>query len=66
MIHLIKGNSRDFQAVANRQCRKTGTMLFSIETLFFNCSDELTIFDDGGSGIAVIRIYPEDVQAENS
>jgi hypothetical protein len=41
-------------------------MLLSIEPLFFNCSDELPVFDDSSSGITVIRIYPENVQADNS
>jgi hypothetical protein len=66
MIHLIKGNTRGFQAVAYCQCRKTCTMLFSIEPLFFNRSNELPVFDDSGSGITVIRVYSQDVQADNS
>ena len=40
-------------------------MLFSIEPLFFSRSDELPVFDDRG-GITVIRIDPQNVQADNS
>jgi hypothetical protein len=41
-------------------------MFFSIKPLFFNRRYELPIFDDGGSGITVIRVYPQNVQADNS
>ena len=51
MIHLIKGNACYLQAVAYCQCGKARTVLFSIETLLLNCSDELPIFYNSGSGI---------------
>jgi len=41
-------------------------MLFSIEPLFFSRSDELPVFDDTGGGITVIRVDPQNVQADNS
>ena len=41
-------------------------MLFSIEPLFFSRSDELPVFDDTGGGIMVIRVDPQNVQADNS
>src|ERR1700729_651698 len=66
MIHLIKGNTRGFQAIAYRQCWKTRTMLFSIEPLFFSCSDELPVFDKRGCSITVIRVYSQNVQANSS
>jgi hypothetical protein len=66
MFHLIKGNPGRFQAVIYRQCRKAGTMLFSIETFFLNCGNELAIFDDCRRGITVIRVYPQDVQTKDS
>jgi hypothetical protein len=66
MIHQIKGNTRGFQTVAYCQRRKTCTMLFSIEPLFFSRSDELPVFDDTGGGITVIGVDPQNVQADNS
>jgi hypothetical protein len=66
MIHLIKGNTRGVQAIAYRQRWKTRTMLFSIEPLFFSCSDELPFFYDRGRGIAVVCVNSQDVQRKTS
>jgi hypothetical protein len=41
-------------------------VLFAVEAFFLYGRDKLTIFDNRGSSITVIRVYPQNVQADNS
>jgi len=54
------------QAIANCSSREPSTVLLAVEAFFLYGRNKLTIFNDRGSGITVIRVYPQDVQADNS
>ena len=66
MVELVNRNVSRLQAIADCGSREPSTVLLAVEAFFLYGRDKLTIFDDRGSGITVIRVYPQDVQADNS
>jgi hypothetical protein len=38
-------------------------MLLAIEPLFLHGGDQMAVLDEGGGGVTVVRVYPQDVQA---
>ena len=50
------------QTITNRFGRKTGAMLYAIESLFLDRREQLSVFDERRGGVTVIGIYSEYVQ----
>src|SRR5438128_328470 len=50
-------DSRGFQAIADRFGRKARAVLDSIEPLFFNGCDQLSVLDDRRRRITVVCVY---------
>jgi hypothetical protein len=65
VFDLVNRDACPVEAVLNGPARKPRTMLDAIEALFFHRSDYFAVANDGRRRVAVIRVYPEDVQSSS-
>jgi hypothetical protein len=56
---------RGIQAVPDRQCRKPRLVFEACKAFFLDCRYELSIAEQGGRNIAVIRIAAEYVRGQS-
>src|SRR5947208_1940319 len=61
VVYFSKRQSGSFKAVANSRCGKSCCVFHTIEALFLDSGDQLTIAHDGCRRVAVIRVDAQNV-----